>query len=287
MGIKLNQLLGLTKEEIKNSKINLNMTSEKRECLDLWLKNKDVSFSYWSHQSGRKNYQEGNYSFGFVRLGNNKWLLITASVITKVPDNPNGGHCEYSIIDKYRPLFGRLIINLEKGNKYARYVFKLDTFIDNAEVDQILQVEYGAIPFVGYQNINLNFLELKRYIDLESWKAALSAVNAIYLISDRSNGKRYVGSAYGTQGLYGKWKEYLENGYSEFELGNDSRFPNKKLKEIAKDSLRGMTYIEANFSFSILETIPKNYLPEDVIKRENYYKEVLQTRNDLYGYNAN
>lgn len=41
-------LLRLTEEEIANSKINLNMTSDGIECLDIWLKNDHyVRFSYW------------------------------------------------------------------------------------------------------------------------------------------------------------------------------------------------------------------------------------------------
>lgn len=59
--LKLNDLLGLSKEEISNSKINLNMTSDGIECLDIWLQNnEEVKFSYWSHQGELKSEVEKN-----------------------------------------------------------------------------------------------------------------------------------------------------------------------------------------------------------------------------------
>jgi len=44
----------------------------------------------------------------------------------------------------------------------------------------------------------------------ENWHTALSSVYAIYLITDKVSGKQYVGSAYGTGGLLGRWKNYVE-----------------------------------------------------------------------------
>ena len=38
-----------------------------------------------------------------------------------------------------------------------------------------------------------------------AWHTALSTVNAVYLIVDRENGRKYVGSAYGKGDLLGRW----------------------------------------------------------------------------------
>jgi len=47
----------------------------------------------------------------------------------------------------------------------------------------------------------------------------------------------------------------------------------------------GISYIKENFKFSILE-IHGMYVPdEQVIERENYWKEKLMTR--IHGYNSN
>ena len=43
----------------------------------------------------------------------------------------------------------------------------------------------------------------------------LSAVNCIYLISDKKTGQQYVGSTYGKDGVWGRWQGYantIHNG---------------------------------------------------------------------------
>ncbi len=47
----------------------------------------------------------------------------------------------------------------------------------------------------------------------ESWWAALSEVSGIYLITDKSSGKHYIGSAYGEGGIWSRWCEYSRSGH--------------------------------------------------------------------------
>jgi len=299
--MKLNDLLGLTPDEIKNSKINLNMTSDNVECLKIWQNdNNDVKFSYWSHQGTwrgdgfkkpNRNFKVGNIVYGFVRLGSDRWLLVTVGKILEVPqitlENPHGGFCTYEIVEKYQPLFGKLIIRLRKGNTFSRYAFNLSTFIKVCYVEQILPLKYGAISFPGYDSINMGFIELRQQIDNMEWRSSLRAVNGIYLITDVMNYKKYVGSAYGVNGIYGRWMNYLDRGYDTDEEESGEKFPNSQLKLIAKDKEKGIDYIKNNFKYSILEILPKNMSAKDVIQRENYWKEVLNTRSKRYGYNSN
>jgi len=98
-----------------------------------------------------------------------------------------------------------------------------------------------------------------------TWMNALSSVNGIYLIRDKSSGKLYVGSAYGEDGIYGRWLHYAHSG----DGGN------KELKGLDPNQ----------FEFSILEIIPPTSSPEEVIHRENRWKEKLGTR--VFGLNAN
>ena len=55
--------------------------------------------------------------------------------------------------------------------------------------------------FSGYENAILTYEELREIVQdptaYESWHTALSTVNAVYLIVDQENGRKYVGSAYG------------------------------------------------------------------------------------------
>ena len=67
--------------------------------------------------------------------------------------------------------------------------------------------------FMGYESVLLSYDQLKEIIDnqevYEAWHTALKSVNAIYLIVDTETGKQYVGSAYGTDGLLGRWNCYV------------------------------------------------------------------------------
>jgi len=123
--------------------------------------------------------------------------------------------------------------------------------------------------FISYDEVLLNFSDLKKlmtqYSSNASWVTALSAVNGIYLIRDRSTGLLYVGSAYGTDGIFGRWKIYSRNGHGG----------NKKLKLLNP----------VNFEFSILEIAPPNSSASEVIERENKWKNRLGTI--IYGLNDN
>lgn len=123
--------------------------------------------------------------------------------------------------------------------------------------------------FVSYDAIRINYSELQLIINSNksnpSWFNALSTVNGIYLIKDLVTGKQYVGSAYGENGIWGRWKCYAESGHGG----------NLKLKELDP----------VNFEFSILEILTFTMSPDDVIARENRWKECLGTRR--FGLNCN
>jgi len=123
--------------------------------------------------------------------------------------------------------------------------------------------------FISYDSVQLNYYDLKKLSggakSNTTWMNALSSVNGIYLIRDKSSGKLYVGSAYGEDGIYGRWLHYAHSG----DGGN------KELKGLDPNQ----------FEFSILEIIPPTSSPEEVIHRENRWKEKLGTR--VFGLNAN
>lgn len=67
----------------------------------------------------------------------------------------------------------------------------------------------GTFVFPGYENVSLTYNKLKEIIDdrqtYVEWHVALSAINAIYTITDMSNGKIYIGSSSNKNGLLGRW----------------------------------------------------------------------------------
>ena len=144
---------------------------------------------------------------------------------------------------------------------------------------KVLRIDEGIIrmmiPFNSYNDVLLSFKELKNIIETDNveWRDKLKAVNGIYGIADKSNGKLYVGSAYGYEGIWGRWKVYAEtNGH-----GN-----NDMLVELLG---KNKDYAWDNFQWFILETFSLDVSDDYAIHRENLYKEKLCTR--LFGYNKN
>ena len=88
-----------------------------------------------------------------------------------------------------------------------------------------------------------------------------------------ANGKVYIGSAYGNDGIWGRWKDSAETkGH-----GN-----NDMLVEIIKQN---PDYAWDNLQWFILETFSLDVTDAYAVERENLYKLKLCTRR--FGYNKN
>lgn len=122
--------------------------------------------------------------------------------------------------------------------------------------------------FAGFNDINLTFDELDKIIKNPDanrvWHSMLSSVAGVYLIVDRVTGNQYVGSAYGKEGLLGRWISYI----------NTKHGGNKELTKL----LEGNSLRYKNFTFSVLRTLPKTLTLNEVIQYEQKFKEKLGTR---------
>ncbi|PLX35494.1 MAG: hypothetical protein C0605_09820 [Hyphomicrobiales bacterium] len=104
-----------------------------------------------------------------------------------------------------------------------------------------------------------------------TWHRALRSVNGIYCITDMRNGRNYVGSAYGKDGIWGRWSDYAENGHGG----------NKLLLELIEKKPDAVDHLQ----FSILEILPANSTADDAVAKENLWKQKLGSR--IGGYNDN
>lgn len=120
----------------------------------------------------------------------------------------------------------------------------------------------SAMP--EWDAINLSWEELS--VLPTKWRSALSHWRGIYYIFDQSDGKGYVGSAYGEENIFGRWSEYAATGHGG----------NKLLK---KRNPR-------DFIFTILQRVSPDMNGDDVIRLESSWKERLHTRQP-YGLNEN
>ena len=151
-----------------------------------------------------------------------------------------------------------------------------NTVCDELEVLEILPNIYDGDEFPGYDKVCLSYVQLQSIIDRKkkSWIAALENQKAVYLITDKKNGKLYVGSATGDNGmLLSRWSNYVENGHGG----------NVELKKIVLEN--GFDYIKQNFQYSILENYNAKVDDHVILDREAWWKETLQSR--VFGYNDN
>ena len=129
--------------------------------------------------------------------------------------------------------------------------------------------------FDDYLAISLTRSELEflfRNVDGNPvWRSHLSKVNGIYLILDEHDGQQYIGSAYGKDGVWGRWQTYFM----------DPTGGNKRLVE--KMNINPVAF--RNFRYSLLEVFPGNMIKEEVIQKESLYKKKFGTR--AFGLNEN
>jgi len=147
--------------------------------------------------------------------------------------------------------------------------------LDNKPVLEVLEPGRKLPPFDDYLEFSLTYPELKALFEHEEahrdWRVSLSAVAGIYLILAQTSGNLYVGSAYGENGIWGRWKNYAATG----DGGN------LQLRKLIR---KGSSYPE-QFRFSVLQILPKTMARDEVLQRETKYKHKLGTR--AVGLNSN
>ena len=275
--LKLNDILGLTQEELSRTKIRLNTYNGDKNPIDEFKKNPQLllDWNYWNN----KPYREGQISIGLVNMGNHRWLLFTVGEIKKVLDKPlksndgiNGIQVEYKTFDKYADLYGSVVIHYHNN---TQQLFRNSDLISELEVKEILPAIFTGFDFPGYDNVSLTYEQLKTIVDGDypSYHNALRNQKAVYLQTDKATGKMYVGSATAKEMLLSRWRTYVNNGHGG----------NKDLIALVEE--KGFDYIKENFQYTILENYNSKVDDEYVLKRESYWKEVFQSRR--FGYNKN
>ena len=241
-----------------------------KSCYD---KNMVLEYTRQQKSGFRKNY---DYWCVFISgKGTLAKLFACYKVGNSVPDTPDvmpkdfphpewfqgeNAYFDLEHIDLLKDYEGRLMIDW--GNSARMWHQKGTT----EKPIVAIQADEKKV-FSGFENLILTYDELKEIVEnptiYEAWHTALSSVNAIYLIVDRETGKQYVGSAYGKDGLLGRWSCYVNSLH-----GN-----NKLMKELI------CAYPERyhHFQFSILQILPKTVTDDEVIQTESLYKKKLLT----------
>lgn len=219
------------------------------------------------------NLNKAKYLLTFAQyypLGSEYYIFGGMYKVEKIiPEVSNGIGYKLTLMDNYVEYRKRLIVKLDKS--ISREIYN-KPYINvqkdfNPEVYEMLPtntIDLG--PFPGYDRVILSFDQLKEVETSVDWKEALRSVKGIYCITDKSNGKLYIGSATGTDGIFGRWKNYIES----FDGGNLA-FKEKRNGE------NGVEYIKENFQYSILEVFDTKIRQTDILKKEYHWMKVFQS----------
>lgn len=273
--IKLDDLLRISDSEAGNVKVKFNQTDGNEEPMELYLRDSKIINDHWLFWRNKQRYfNVGQVAICLLKLSYDTWLLTTIKKVTEEFGVYNGINYKGEDIEEYSQYFGRVIIKYHKTVQTQGMYY--NTIKDELEVLEILPNMFDGDEFPGYDKVRLSYIQLESIIERKkkSWIAALENQKAVYLITDKSNGKLYVGSATSDNGmLLARWSNYVDNGHGG----------NVELKKLVNE--QGFDYIKKNFQYSILENYNARIDDKVVLERESWWKETLQSR--AFGYNEN
>jgi hypothetical protein len=214
------------------------------------------------------------FSLAHDRHKSSRWLFGGVFEVVGRRDIPKALSYDLTLReDLMGPFIRRLVVGFSPSGRAVR--LNMDTYLDQMEVVSVLEKPYSGEPFPGHDRINHTFDVLAAAVtqDWQDWRGALQYLKGVYVIHDQQTGKSYVGSACGTDGIWSRLCQYV----TSIDGGN------KGLRELV--GKRGPQYIKENLRFALLEIMPMKTADADVLARENYWKDVLLSRE--FGLNRN
>ena len=284
--IELNKFIKVPNLNKTKIKFNMNAGNVEIRAWDLLFKEDETEWEQinaWKTKHPNNNLNHADYLLAFAQYypyGPEYFIFGGLYKIKKIePEVFDEVGYELTLMDDYKEYRKRLIVKLKKTigrDLYNRLYKNIQDTLEPEVYEIAPNTKLGHFP--GYQNVTLSHPQMQQIIlrNEPSWKQALMNVKGVYVITDLSNGKLYIGSASGnTDGIWQRWSDYAN---IENLTGG-----NKLLNEIKLD--KGKDYIINNFQYSILEIFDTKTKVDTIINRENYWKNVFCTRK--HGMNFN
>ena len=269
--LKLADLISLSEIELGRYKIHC-ATGYPNPPLQAYFEGR---FKEWQEYQNRRNFQCEKI-LSLIQLNTGRWLFAGVWNVHGVERKSNTTKSWFMYSTSEVPgldhLTGRVIVSFKRTFRASYLVGHRHA--DRLVVSEILAEKMSLKDFPGFSSVLLKYDELRHIVskNITSWRAALSSVAGVYLITDTSCGKHYVGSAHGTQGFWGRWSLYVALPHGS----------NKELKQLLSE--RGTTHA-SHFTYSILEICDVLATQEEVLRRESHWKDALGSR--VFGYNSN
>jgi len=244
--------------------------------LDVFVQNRN-EWDGWNAWRGVRDDFSREFIFSLIDFYPeiDRWLFGGVYRVLSRASVNNSRSYKIELLEESKPFIGRMKISLKRPSRAKALNF--ENHYEALCVSEILSQPYTGEAFCGYDSIDIGFPMMETIITTQKpdWKAALENAKGVYLITDTSNGKRYVGSAYNTTGLWSRWSCYVETGHG---------YNDELTKLIAT---HGLDYARKNFRFALLEHRTMKTDDGVVIQREKYWKDVLLSRCLHFGYNKN
>lgn len=273
MNIKLSEIIPINNQH--EYKLHIASWNGQNHPLDVFVRSRK-EWDGWNSWKPRKNIFNRQYIFSLIDFYHEEdtWLFGGIYEVLSCGTENYSHSYKVKFLDNAQNFVGRLKVRFKRPGQNR--VLKLENYYEDIAVFEILSEVYTGEQFCGYEKINHHFhlLESVFKANKSDWRSALQSIKGIYLITDQSNGKRYVGSAYGEGGIWSRWACYIGTGHG---------WTDELTKLIKKE---GIQYARRNFKFALLEFQSMMADDKTIIKREGYWKDVLLTRGD-YGYNKN
>ncbi len=267
-----------------DAKIHVAQRSGNCRPIDVFTRSFDDWQNRWNGSFHSNHCWNRQYIFSMIELPNQPdcWLFggifeVLSHKTGKSPKGKEGVIYKVGLSAEGKSLIGRLVIHwVKKARAKGR---KPESMLADMYIAEILPETYKGEEFPGYSNINHSYAILEKlWKDSKpDWIVALTHCQGVYLITDLKTGLRYVGSAYGEEGIWSRWSSYFNTG---------GHANNKLLKKHLAGKRRGVGYARENFQFSLLEQASSRDSEQYIIQRESYWKEVLLTRGK-FGLNEN
>ena len=274
----------------------------KKETSGIWDKyDRSNFYEYQSIQPSVDFFKNRKYVLSFIADGKTHSRFVgcfeilgsyPTSNVEKLPSFPHQdfydkpGHIYFKMqLSEYmKNLIDRLVIDWGAGTiGYVQYSLAA---LQKKTVVSIYPDSKHVFP--GYNRVVWDFKTMQDYLthadQYEEIANALKEVYAIYLVVDSQTGKYYVGSAYGKNGLFGRWLTYATtNGTGGGSKTDEDG--NKGIVEYLKENPNAYP----NFQYSILEVIHKTGINEKDIQAtldaEKVWKQKLCTLKTAWGLN--
>lgn len=258
-------------DEPNNFKLHAARYNGDVQPLDEYVRDRD-EWRNWNRWRGSRNEFSRRYIFSLMDFYHETGIWLFGGIFEVL--NDDGNSYEIMELDEYSVYVGRLKVKLENVSRGR--AFYLENHIENMTISEILKQPYSGEAFPGYENINHEFNRLTPIFKNENpdWKSALENVKGVYVVMDRSNGRKYIGCAHGGSGIWSRWSDYIGTGHG----GNDDL-----MKLIKKE---GPEYANQNFVLSLLEYRPMKTDDNVILERESYWKKVFLS-GGKFGYNKN